>query len=82
MDIESTTYHEYAGGGVSGGVSGGRGVGGGADAGGASRTAGTPGAEGGGERFNVYAAMPGVTPEVVLSTHMDTVPPFFGLHGG
>jgi acetylornithine deacetylase len=39
--------------------------------------AGTPGAEGGGERFNVYAAMPGETPEVVFSTHMDTVPPFF-----
>jgi len=39
---------------------------------------GTPGAEGGGERFNVYAAMPGMTPEVVFSTHMDTVPPFFG----
>ncbi len=37
----------------------------------------TPGA-GSGERFNVYAAMPGVTPEVVLSTHMDTVPPYFG----
>jgi acetylornithine deacetylase len=37
----------------------------------------TPGA-GGGERFNVYAALPGITPEVVLSTHMDTVPPFFG----
>lgn len=37
----------------------------------------TPGA-GGGERFNVYAAMPGATPDVVLSTHMDTVPPFFG----
>ena len=33
---------------------------------------------GAGERFNVYAAMPGVTPDVVLSTHMDTVPPFFG----
>jgi acetylornithine deacetylase len=31
-----------------------------------------------GERFNVYAAMQGVTPDVVLSTHMDTVPPFFG----
>ena len=31
-----------------------------------------------GERFNVYAAMPGGTPDVVLSTHMDTVPPFFG----
>ena len=37
----------------------------------------TPGA-GSGERFNVYAAMPGVTPDVVLSTHMDTVPPYFG----
>jgi acetylornithine deacetylase len=37
----------------------------------------TPGA-GSGERFNIYAAMPGVTPDVVLSTHMDTVPPFFG----
>src|SRR5664279_2950676 len=30
------------------------------------------------ERFNVYAAESGVTPDVVLSTHMDTVPPFFG----
>ncbi|NYF89597.1 M20/M25/M40 family metallo-hydrolase [Tunturiibacter empetritectus] len=39
--------------------------------------ASTPGA-GSGERFNVYAAMPGVAPDVVLSTHMDTVPPFFG----
>ena len=28
-------------------------------------------------RFNVYAAPPGITPDVVLSTHMDTVPPFF-----
>jgi acetylornithine deacetylase len=37
----------------------------------------TPGA-GTGPRFNVCAAMPGVTPDVVLSTHMDTVPPFFG----
>jgi acetylornithine deacetylase len=39
--------------------------------------ASTPGA-GEGERFNVYAALPGVTPDVVLSTHMDTVPPYFG----
>jgi len=39
---------------------------------------GTPGAEGGGERFNLYATIPGVTPDVVFSTHMDTVPPFFG----
>ncbi|MBS1815798.1 MAG: M20/M25/M40 family metallo-hydrolase [Acidobacteria bacterium] len=37
----------------------------------------TPGG-GTGERFNVYAAMPGVTPDVVLSTHMDTVPPYVG----
>jgi acetylornithine deacetylase len=37
----------------------------------------TPGA-GRGARFNVYAALPGVTPDVVLSTHMDTVPPYFG----
>jgi acetylornithine deacetylase len=29
-------------------------------------------------RFNVYATLPGVTPEVVFSTHMDTVPPFLG----
>ncbi len=29
-----------------------------------------------GERFNVYAFMAGQTPDVVLSTHMDTVPPF------
>jgi len=37
----------------------------------------TPGA-GAGERFNVYATMQGVTPDVVFSTHMDTVPPYFG----
>ncbi|MBS1799162.1 MAG: M20/M25/M40 family metallo-hydrolase [Acidobacteria bacterium] len=37
----------------------------------------TPGA-GDGERFNVYAAMAGTMPDVVLSTHFDTVPPFFG----
>ena len=41
--------------------------------------AGTPGAEGGGERFNVYASMPGITPDVVFSTHFDTVPPFVEL---
>lgn len=28
------------------------------------------------DRFNVYASAPGETPDVVLSTHMDTVPPF------
>ena len=29
-----------------------------------------------GQRFNVYAGTAGQTPDVVLSTHMDTVPPF------
>ena len=28
------------------------------------------------ERFNVYATVPGRKPNVVFSTHMDTVPPF------
>src|SRR5215467_1670001 len=28
------------------------------------------------ERFNVYAGTAGQAPDVVLSTHMDTVPPF------
>ena len=29
----------------------------------------------GGERWNVFATVPGKTPDVVFSTHMDTVPP-------
>lgn len=37
----------------------------------------TPGG-GSGPRFNVFASTPGVTPDVVFSTHMDTVPPFLG----
>ena len=37
----------------------------------------TPGA-GTGPRFNVFATQPGVGADVVLSTHMDTVPPFLG----
>ncbi|HEX5236762.1 MAG TPA: M20/M25/M40 family metallo-hydrolase [Silvibacterium sp.] len=32
------------------------------------------------ERFNVYAGNAGETPDVVLSTHMDTVPPFIASH--
>ncbi len=31
---------------------------------------------GGGERWNVYAGPAGQTPELVFSTHMDTVPPY------
>jgi acetylornithine deacetylase len=30
------------------------------------------------DRFNVYATVPGEQPEIVFSTHMDTVPPYFG----
>lgn len=37
----------------------------------------TPGG-GTGPRFNVYATLPGVASGAVLSTHMDTVPPFLG----
>lgn len=37
----------------------------------------TPGS-GTGERFNIYAHLGGGSPEAVLSTHMDTVPPFLG----
>ena len=29
-----------------------------------------------GERWNVYAGIPGQSPELVFSTHMDTVPPY------
>lgn len=31
-----------------------------------------------GKRFNVYARMPGTSPKITLSTHFDTVPPYFG----
>jgi acetylornithine deacetylase len=37
----------------------------------------TPGG-GTGERFNLYATMPGTSPVITLSTHFDTVPPYFG----
>jgi acetylornithine deacetylase len=35
-------------------------------------------AAGTGPRFNVYASLPGITPDIVFSSHMDTVPPFLG----
>lgn len=37
----------------------------------------TPGANDS-ARFNLYATQPGVTPDLVFSTHFDTVPPFLG----
>jgi len=76
VDIESTTYHEAPAGEFLAKYLAAQGyaierqpV--------AQPAAGHPGA-GTGERFNVYACAPGVTPDVVLSTHMDTVPPFLG----
>jgi acetylornithine deacetylase len=78
VEIHSTTYHEYEAGVFLEGLLAREGWS-------VERmpvekpAAGTPGAEGGGERFNVYACMDGVTPEVVFSTHMDTVPPYIGL---
>ncbi len=78
VGIHSTTYHEHDAGVFLDGLLSGEGWS-------VERmpvpkpAVGTPGAEGGGERFNVYAHMAGVTPEVVLSTHMDTVPPYVAL---
>lgn len=36
-----------------------------------------PGVPDKGDRFNIYARMPGTSPTVTLSTHFDTVPPYF-----
>src|ERR1700722_6713736 len=76
VDIESTTYHEAPAGEFLAEYLGAQGYA-------IERQAvpqpeaGHPGA-GTGERFNVYACALGITPDVVLSTHMDTVPPFLG----
>ncbi|HEU5350636.1 MAG TPA: M20/M25/M40 family metallo-hydrolase [Terracidiphilus sp.] len=73
VGIESTTYHEGAVGNFLADFLAGRGW----------EVEKTPvpqppdGASG--ERWNVYAAMKGQTPELVFSTHMDTVPPYVPL---
>jgi acetylornithine deacetylase len=77
VNIESTSYHEGVVGAFLHEFLVGQGYGVERQAVAQPELALTPGA-GDGERFNVYAGMPGVTPDVVLSTHMDTVPPFFG----
>ena len=77
VNIESTTYHEGPAGAFLAEFLAAEGYAVEKMAVGQPDVALTPGA-GGGERFNVYAAMAGVTPDVVLSTHMDTVPPYFG----
>ncbi|MFZ0663149.1 MAG: M20/M25/M40 family metallo-hydrolase [Acidobacteriaceae bacterium] len=72
VDIESTTYHEGAVGRALVEILAGRGF-----------VAETMPVEqsaesrSDGDRLNVYAGAAGETPDVVLSTHMDTVPPYF-----
>jgi len=68
IDIESITYNEGAVGRYLAEFLAGRHF--------AVETTPVEHAESKGERFNVYAGTAGQTPDVVLSTHMDTVPPF------
>src|ERR1700743_839275 len=77
VDIESTTYHEGACGEFIAEFLAGEGWNVKRQAVEQPDLARTPGA-GNGPRFNIYAAMKGVTPDVVFSTHFDTVPPFLG----
>src|SRR5450432_1361165 len=71
VDIESTTYHEGAAGAFLAEFLAGRGFA-------VERMAVEQATESRatGDRFNVYAGRAGETPDVVLSTHIDTVPPF------
>src|SRR5579871_129821 len=70
VDIASTTYHEGAVGDFLAGFLSGRGWA-------VEKTPVPQPSESatGGERWNVYAATESVTPGLVFSTHMDTVPP-------
>ncbi|ADW69250.1 M20/M25/M40 family metallo-hydrolase [Granulicella tundricola] len=78
VGIESTTYHEYPAGVFLHELL--EGMGWAVERQEVPKPAvGTPGAECGGERFNVYAGMTGEIADVVLSTHMDTVPPYVPL---
>jgi acetylornithine deacetylase len=77
VDIESTTYHEAPAGEFLADYLAGTGWQITRQSVPQPDTETTPGA-GTGPRFNVYAQQKGVTPEIVLSTHMDTVPPFLG----
>jgi acetylornithine deacetylase len=70
-EIESTTYHEGAVGDFLADFLGGRGWA-------VEKTPVEQPAEnaGGGPRWNIYAGTAGQTPDLVFSTHMDTVPPY------
>jgi acetylornithine deacetylase len=72
IDIDSTTFHEGAVGRELAGILEERGF----DVE-TMPVEQTPEISGGGERFNVYAGAAGERPYVVLSTHIDTVPPYF-----
>ncbi|MGD0831351.1 MAG: M20/M25/M40 family metallo-hydrolase [Terracidiphilus sp.] len=70
-EIESTTYHEGAAGDFLAAYLGARGWD-------VEKTAVEQPTEnaGGGERWNIYAGAAGERPDLVFSTHMDTVPPY------
>ena len=69
-EIESTTYNEGAVGDFLAGFLAGHGWD-------VEKTPVAQPADGGdGPRWNVYAGIPGQSPELVFSTHMDTVPPY------
>jgi acetylornithine deacetylase len=75
VDIESTTYAEGAAGHFLADFL--------ADRGFAVEKTPVPqpkGSNSSAERFNVYAGIPNERPDIVFSTHMDTVPPWFGSH--
>jgi acetylornithine deacetylase len=74
VEIPSTTYHEGAAGDFLAGFLADRGWQ-------VEKTPVPQPAESGteGDRWNVYAGIPGQTPELVFSTHMDTVPPHIPL---
>ena len=77
VDIDSTTYHEAACGEFLAGFLAAQGWTVARQAVPQPDLARTPGG-GDGPRFNIYAHQAGITPDVVLSTHIDTVPPFLG----
>ena len=77
VDIESTTYHEAAAGEFLADFLAAQGYAVECQPVPQPDLAKTPGGSTA-PRFNVYAAAPDATPDVVLSTHMDTVPPFLG----
>ena len=77
VDIDSTTYHEGAVGEFLSGFLAAQGWDIERQSVPQPELARTPGG-GEGPRFNVYAGAPNEAPEIVLSTHMDTVPPFLG----